>query len=275
MRFARFSLLLFPLLFSISVWGQQTQQATASRAAPQDPQAVSVLNQALSVAGGAAAISAIQDYSATGTITYNPDQNLQGSVLIQGLGSTDFRMDATLPDGVRSMAITQGVLTTKAEDGKVSSFAPQTFAPSSDAFPYRTPLFASSIALPWHQLARVLGSRGFSVSYKGITQADGHSVHDIQFQRIPAGSASPANPILQPPSREVFIDTSTFQVVMTQEAVPKNSMLRVHYSGYRSVSSILMPFSIAEELDGSQVWSVQLSQVAFNTGLQESAFTIQ
>jgi hypothetical protein len=262
MRSALFGLLIFVLLGASGLAQQPTSSPQATATPPvQDPQAVNVLNQALNFAGGTAAIVAIQDYTATGVVTYNSDQDLHGSVTIQGMGSNEFRMDATLPEGVRSFAVTQGVVVTKAEDGKVSSLAPQTFAPSSDAFPYETPIFASSIALPWRQLARVLGSSGFSISYQGIVKIDGHSVHEIRFQHINAGVGPSNDQAIQPASREVFIDTSTFQVVMTEDIVPKHSTHRLHYSDYRPMSGIMIPFSVIEELDGSQTWAVQLSEV--------------
>ena len=139
MRFTRLGLLVF-LLTGVSVWAQQpatSQQATTPARAPQDPQAVGVVNQALAVAGGAAAISAIHDYSASGNITYHSNPEVQASVTLIGLGLDQFRQDANLPTGVRSLAISQGKMNQKLEDGGVllvNTIAP--LSPSSLAFPY-------------------------------------------------------------------------------------------------------------------------------------------
>jgi hypothetical protein len=86
MRFTRFSLLLCFLILNVSVRSQQTQPLSTPPPAPKDPQAVSVLNQALTVAGGAAAIRAIADYTATGNITYHWNPEVQGVVTVRGLG---------------------------------------------------------------------------------------------------------------------------------------------------------------------------------------------
>jgi hypothetical protein len=263
LRFLPFVAFLLPgVLFA------QVQSATAT----QDPQAVSVLNQALSAAGGATAYRAVNDYSATGTITYHDNPDAQGMVSIKGLNSVAIRIDATLPTGIRSWAIHDGIATTKHENGKLSLATNAPNVPSSDAFPYQTPLFPSSIAFPYHQLTAALANPIFSISYKSIAQVDGHSVHDIEVQRVSAGGADPTS---EYHSREFFIDTTTFQIVMTQDFVPKGAVHQVHYSKYTVVSGVLVPFAIAEELGGQATWAIQLSQMMFNSGLQDSAFVLQ
>lgn len=244
------------------------QQATPQ---PQDPQAVTILNQALTAGGGLTAIKAIADYTGLGTITYHSNPDVQGTVTVKGLGNIAFRIDATLPKGVRSSAIDEGISTTKYEDGKLSAATNSQNAPSSDAFPYQTPLFPGSLTFPYRQLATVLGNPSFGVSYKGVVQVDGHSTHDIQVQRVSQGP----DPMRQYHAREFFIDTTTFQVAMTQDLVPKNSVRQIHYSNYATVSGLLVPMSLAEKVSGLATWSIQLNQVTFNSGLQDSAFVLQ
>ena len=270
---------LMPLLLTlfvscIAIDAQQTQPSTATApSATQDAQALSVLNQALKVAGGTPSLKAITDYTGTGNITYQGNPGVQGSVTVEGLGSIDFRMDATLPTGVRSLAIRNGITALKNEKGVASELAATNpKVPSSDAFPYQTPLFPSSIAFPYRQLTNVLSNSVFSISYKGIVQADGHSVHDIQVQRV---SAAKADATSKYHTREFFIDTSTFQIVMTQDLVPKNIVHQIHYSNYTAVSGVLVPFAFTEELGSHVTWSIQLSQMTFNSGLQDSTFALQ
>src|SRR5487761_474089 len=90
------------LVFATTVYAQQPT-APAAR----DPQAVSVLTKCLTASGGAQAISAIQDFTATGNVTYFwAGEQVQGSVTVRGIGAGDFRLDANLPDGTRSWAAT-------------------------------------------------------------------------------------------------------------------------------------------------------------------------
>jgi hypothetical protein len=65
MRFARFGLLIFFLLFNISVWAQQpaTSQQAASAQPASDPQAVAVVQAAITALGGATAIRQAQSWT--------------------------------------------------------------------------------------------------------------------------------------------------------------------------------------------------------------------
>lgn len=264
MQFSRTLSLVLVLAISPMVIQAQSQSAT-------DPQAVSILTQAVAVAGGAQALRAVADYTGSGNITYhNPD--VQGTVSIKGLNSVAVRLDATLPTGVRSWAIHDGVATTKHENGTLSVAANNPNVPSSDAFPYQTPLFPSSIAFPYHQLTIALASPSFSISYKGMVQVDGHSVVDIQIQRVSAGGVDPMS---QYHARDFFIDTSTFQIVMTKDLVPKGGVHQIHYSNYTPISGVLVPFTITEDLGGQSTWTIQLSQMTFNSGQQDSDFQLQ
>jgi hypothetical protein len=289
MRSARFGLLLSILLLNIPVWGQQsqtpvlqpqptippqTQPVTTLPPAPQDPQAVIVLNQALTVAGGTAAIKAVTDYTATGNITYNWNPEQQGTVTVLGLGTDQIRLDANLARGIHSSVISNGQSSTKTEDGRVTQYPPPYPVPSSDAYPYQPPMFPSSLLVPHMQLAVVLNSPRYSISYKGVVQLDGNSVHDILVQRIMPGQTQPDS-MTEYHTMEYFIDTATLQIAMTQDNVPKHIVHQIRYSGYRAVNGVLVPFSIGERMGGQRTREIQLSQISFNTGLQDSGFAIQ
>jgi len=273
--------------------GTQSPQGTSSTPAPQDPQAVSVLNQALSLAGGTPAITGIQDYQATGNITYpGTPSDLQGTVTVSGRGVNQVRIDASLPKGVRSWAVSGGKIAMKAEDGKSWMTPSVDQITISNAFPYQTPIFPSGLFSPFFQLASALNNPRFNIFYKGIVQVDGHSVHDIQVQRASPGSTITPSPYNAPTSNvpggphnnadffreynsiDYFIDVSTFQVLMIQNVVPRHRVLQVWYSNYGTVSGVLMPFSINEQAGAQTIWTIQLDQIGFNKGLQDSDFAL-
>jgi hypothetical protein len=262
----RFLLVSAFLLTGVCVFAQ-APTTTAS----QDPQAVSVFNSALSAAGGATAHRAITDYTAIGNITYHESPDVRGTVTVKGLNSVAIRIDATLPTGVRSWAIHNGVGSLEHENGKLSVAANPPNVPSSDAFPHQTLMFPSSIAFPLRQLTNVLDNPGFGITYKGTAQVDGHSVHDIQVQRVSGGF----DPMSKYHAREFFIDSATFQIVMTQEFVPRGIVHQIHYSNYTTVAGVLVPFGIAEQAAGRPTWTIQLTEITFNSGLQDSAFSLQ
>jgi hypothetical protein len=250
-------------------------QASTTPSAQKDAQAMTILTQAVAALGGNTAISAVKDYSGTGTMIFHQSQTEQvnGTVTITGLGLGEFRMDSNLSTGTRSFSISQGRTHRKREDGKILHFPPTGPIPSSDAFPYATPIFPSGIGFPNQELIAAIGSSELSVSYKGLVQLDGHSVHDIQVQRI-----LPVNPnqkaMAEYNAMDFFIDASTFQVSMTQDTVPKHVIHQIRYSDYRLQNGIVVPFSISEQLGGQRTWDIQLSQIGFNAGLQDSNFTL-
>jgi hypothetical protein len=289
MRSARFGLLHTILLLNIPVWGQQsqtpvlqpqptppqqTQPVTTPTPAPKDSQAVNVINQALTVAGGTAAIKALTDYTATGNITYHWNPEAQGTVTVRGLGSGQLRVDANLPRGLHSSVISGGQTSTKAEDGRLTQYPPPYPVPSSDAFPYQPPMFPAGLVLPHTQLAAVLNHPRFSITYEGIVQLDGNSVHDVQVQRLMPGQTQPDG-MTEYHTIDFFIDTTTLQLVMTQDNVPKHIAHQIRYSDYRTVNGVLVPFSISEQMGGQRTRDIQLDGISFNTGLQDAAFALQ
>src|ERR1700730_12089363 len=135
MRFARFGLVLL-LCLNVSAWSRQSQQAPAP--APKDQQAISVLNQALAVAGGAQAILAVVDYTASGNVIYPSPQgtNVTGTVAIVGRGFHRLRLGEALPTDSNSQSINNGGITVKTTAGAIQ------------IVPYPAPVMAGGITLP-------------------------------------------------------------------------------------------------------------------------------
>jgi hypothetical protein len=221
------------------------------------------LNQVLTAAGGTAAIKAVTDYTGTGTITYHQAQDVQGTVTVLGSGLGNLRIDAALPTGIRSEAISSGdgQVKMKTEDGGVTPLHVQ------------APMAPSRLVLPYLLLAPAVNSPGFSLFYKGLAHVDGRSAHDVQLVRIIPGLSDPTGLILEYSTIDFFIDPSTFQLLMMQDVARKHQVRQVRYSDYRLVNGVLVPFSISQQGPGP-VWQVQLSQITFNAGLQDSDFQL-
>jgi len=272
MRVARV-LLCLTALVSFSL---QTQaQGTTIPSAQKDAQAITILSQAVVALGGSTAISAIKDYSGTGTMIFHQSQTEQvsGTVTISGLGRGEFRMDSNLSTGTRSFSIDQGRTHQKREDGTVTHLPPQGPVPSSDAFPYVSPIFPSGIGFPNQELLAALNNPQLNVVYKGMVQLNGSSAHDVQVQRVQPMTPNPNDPMLQYETIDLFIDTTSFQIIMTQELVPKHVIHQIHYSNYQPVGAVLVPWSMSELMGGQRTWDIRLAQISFNTGLQDSNFT--
>jgi hypothetical protein len=253
------------LIVTLPGWGQQAVSTQTQSPAPKDPQALSVANQALAVAGGTTALLAIADYAATGTITYHENADVQGTVLVRGLGLGEYREDATLPTGVRAFAISNGQAAIKTEDGLTRKLS----------FNYQVPLMRSSLVIPYRQLAAALNDSVFSLSYKGVAQIDGQTVHDLRVQMVLPGTHDPNGVIAEYMGMDFFIDTTTFQVVTTQDVVSPHRIRKIRYSDYRSAGGVVVPFLIDEEVGGQHTQTIHLDQIGFNTALQDSAFELQ
>jgi hypothetical protein len=263
MHSARFGLLVSILLLNVPVWAQQAQTAATPSPAAKDPQAVIIVNQVLGAAGGVAAIKAIADYTASGTITYHEAQDVQGTVTVRGSGLGNLRIDAALPTGIRSEAISNGdgQVKRKAEDGGVTPLHVQ------------APMAPGRLVLPYLLLAPAVNSPGLSLSYKGLVNVDGHSAHDVQLVRIFPGLSDPTGLILEYGTIDFFIDPSTFQLLMMQDVGRMHQVRQVRYSDYRLVNGVLVPFSITQQGPGPN-WRVQFSQITFNAGLQDLDFQL-
>jgi len=242
--------------------------------APQDPQAMSVLNQVLAGGGGAPAIAAVSDYTATGSVEAG---GLQHSMTIRGLLGSEFRIDVSSPEGTYSSGVDQGMVFSKAVDGTVSRPQQSNGHPNPFALPVWTPLYPAGFAFPSAFVGNIVSATTFGVSYIGTTTINGHTVHDIRITAGPFTAASQSGTMRLGlrQTRDLFIDTSTFQIVAFRETVPRNPIHEVDYSNYEAVNGVLMPFTIYDSYGGQAGVTIQINQIVFNTGLQQSDFAVQ
>ncbi len=263
------------LLTATCVFGQGLVGPSAS--APQlpsivtssDPQALAALAQALQAAGGAQALGAIQDFTATGQITYswagNPDQ---GTVTLRGRGLDQFRLDASLPEGTRSWAVSHGVGNLKETDGTETKISGHNaLALGSLTFPY-LPLVAASL------------NSTTTVSTVGTVPVNGANAVQIRVQRHYASSYDPNGLIAQLTTRDFFIDPTTSLIVKTEQMTHPQETFTVSlpedisFSNYRAVNGVMVPFTITDTVNGQQIWTIQLSAIQFNTGLTDADFSL-
>jgi hypothetical protein len=281
-------LLAFLGFFSVVSFGQTTQQSPLAQqmppplaalnvpSAPQDPEAVSIFNQVLSAAGGSTVIGGIRDYIAIGTVSLVQDTSSQGSITIQARGVSQIRIDANLGTSTVSRIISQGKTLFKKPDGSITQLPPSAkVIPSSDAFPYHTPVFPGAFVLPQQELSAAINNPLCRISYKGIAEINGHSVHHIQVERATPRTLLTKSKPSPYDVKDYFIDASVFQIVAVQETLPKFTVHQVDYANYAVQNGISVPTSIKEEFEGQQLRSIQLNQVTFNSGITDAVFTLQ
>jgi hypothetical protein len=231
-----------------------------------DQQALAILSQALTAAGGQTAVTAIRDFTATGKITYFWGEGVQGSATVKGRGLHQFRVDATLADGVHSWIVNGSTTFQKHADG------------STSPLPSQNTVKPATVTFPLAQLLNVVQDVSFSITYGGLVTRKGQQLHDILVQKIPPPRSDPAGALSKISKAHIFIDPNAFTIQAVEDAAyrkdggPGEYSHEIKFSNYQAASGVLVPFLITESVADQQIMTVQLSQITFNTGLTDTDF---
>jgi hypothetical protein len=244
-----------------------SQQLQSPPAAPQDPQGLAILTQAITAAGGIQALAVVQDFTATGMITYYwAGDEVRGVVTLRGRGPGQFRLDANLPKGLESWVVSNGVgvVTEGGENRPIE---------------YANAVNLGSLTFPYAYLAAAIRDSSTSISYMGLEPRSGATALHVRLRKLLPLDMDPQGLTSKLTVRDFFIDPVTFQVVGSLDMLhPKYQPLvnrphEMRFADYRSVEGILVPFSITEITIGQRTFVIQLEQIHFNTGLQDVDFT--
>jgi hypothetical protein len=264
MRFSRFLTFVIVLNLCLPAWSQQTSPVWVPPPAVKDPEAVRVLNQAVAAAGGFASIEAVTDYTALGSVSYPtaPDENVSGTITINGRGLKQIRLDEQRPSGNYSESINNGAIAERTADG------------IKHAFPQAAPVMAGSNTLPCLQLAALSVDPNVALIYKGLVSQGGVSVHHILALRTFPAQPDPHGPFIELGNAELFIDASSLQIVKAQDKIRGGAIRSIQYSNYKTVSGVSVPFAVNERIGATVIRSTLLSRISFNNGLQDSTFDL-
>lgn len=239
-----------------------TEAAGQQNSPQRDASAISFLAQAIGAAGGASAIGSIQDFTAQGSITHfwadNPEL---GQLTIKSRGTSQFRLDSQVPEGTWSSVVNLGNGELLLPDG--------TATPVS----YQNTVNGATITWPIFKINAALSDQTMTVIDMGIVPLGGSQARQIQIQQNSLGRFS----ILT--KTNYFFDPVSFLLRQSQDTVHSDedllnggSIRVLDFSNYQNVSGLTVPFTIAQSINSQQIWSVQLSSIAFNTGLSDSDF---
>lgn len=267
MRISRFSPLFVCMLVAAAISAAAHQSSPPAAQPPtRDAQAMSILTQALSASGGISAISAVQDFSAVGNVTYSWAEATPGTVTIRGRGLHEFRVDATLPDGAHSWVINSSAAFQKNPDGSILSLPIQdTVKPAAATFPLL-------------ELLTAVQDTTIGVTYEGLVTHDGQQLQAVSIQKFYPLGEDPAGALSGITKAHIFVDPNALTVEsVVDKAFPRDGgpgeySHEMQFSNYQKVSGILVPFSITESISGQQTTTFQLTEITFNTGLTDSDF---
>lgn len=241
--------------------------AQTSPTAVRDSNAVTLLTEAVTAAGGLSAITEVKDFTGWGSITYFwAGEQVDGSVTVRGLGLSLFRLDAELPEGTRSWLVTDTQGSIRNFDGATK---PIEYA---DAVSY------GSIAFPYPRIAVALGDASFSVSMAGSTTVNGRQANIVRVQpTFPTGD-DPGGTIAKLNTKSYVIDAQTFALLAVRDTLYSDDGRErpvpheVLFSNFTQVSGMTVPFAIEEEVDGQPTWVLRLSSMTFNNGIDATVF---
>jgi hypothetical protein len=175
-----------------------------------------------------------------------------------------FRLDVSATEGQRSIRIRGKIGTVLESNGVKHSLPLATATGGIFAFP--------------RLLMSTFPSAQTSVFDRGTVVVDGKSLQLITVQE-PASLAETPLATDQPSVVDLYFDPSTHLLVKSMAAVQLDTSDRqrylqaVTYGDYRPVDGIQLPFSYSQTLNGQRQWSLQLTNVQLNSGIDISLFT--
>lgn len=208
----------------------------------------------------AVAASGWQDIEATGTLTFPAGDTHTASLSL--LGSKYARFDIEMSSGTRSVRtdLEQGVF--------------------EDEFGGHTSLLISSahagvVAFPkvWIDAP---GSSNLSLIDQGTFTGTGQPLHRITIAYPHQGNLTLGIP---GEATDLYFDPSTHLLLYSVDAVvlrdaPRHVFSQVmSYSNYQEFNGRWFPATLTLTLDGQKQWTLELSQVTFNTNPSTSTFS--
>ncbi len=241
-----------------------------SQAQTSDAQAVAILQQSLIAAAGTRGLANIQDFTASGTITYFwAGQQVQGTATVRGRGSDQFRLDASVPQGTRSHAVSHGLGALKEVSGKISQI------------PYHNTVNVGILSFPYPTIAAALNDPLTLVSYVGLVTIVGRQANQIRLQRRFPTVTDPKGMLSKLTVTDYFVDAQTSLIVkstdMTHpvETAGRSYRRDIELQNYTNIGGVNVPTLVREKITGQTIWELRLSNVSFNTGLTDLDFALQ
>jgi len=241
-----------------------------------DPQAVTLLTRALNASGAANPVNPLQDFVATGTITYFwAGEEVKGTATVRARGADQFRLDANLPEGMRSWVATArgGMLVEASGERK--------------EIPLHNTINLGSVIFPYLNIAAALNDPLTAVSYRGLAdlstpsgKPSGRRVHQVRLQRNFSKESDPDGTVAKLCVTDYFIDPTSGLILKTLdmthpvETLTEDLEHEIEFESYQVINGVNVPTLIREKIIGQTIWELMLSSISFNAGLTDSDFTL-
>ena len=237
-----------------------------AQAPASDAKAVVLLNQSLTASGA----GNVGGFTASGSITYFwAGQAIQSNATIRAKGGNQFRLDADVPGGTRSVALSRRSGKRKDADGKLTEIpAHNTTSLGGTSFPYLS-------------IAAVLNDPAYSIAYVGLADVGVRQAHQVRVTKIFPKDTDPDGVLAKLSQTDYFIDPQSSLVVKTAdfthpiENLNENYLREMELDSYTAMKGVAVPTIVREKIAGQTTWEFRLSTITFNTTLTDAYFVIQ
>ncbi len=243
--------------------------AQAPTPAPQ-PTGAGILALSLNASGAANSLNPVQGFTANGTITYFwSAKPVQAPATIRARGRQQFRLDATLPAGIRSIAINGNSGARKEETGKLTPI------------PMHNTVSMGESTFPYLSIAAALTDPAVTISYVGSVQLGTQTLRQVRITRNFPAAQDPKGIVAKLSQTDYFVDSQTNLVVKTTdfthpiETLTRDYLREVSLESYKTINGIAVPTLVREKIAGQKIWEFSLQTITFNTTLTDTDFTLQ
>lgn len=257
---------LYCLISTLCLCSFTPKIALAQNSPKRDQQALMILAQTIAASGGQRLLASIQDFTETGTVTYYWADQVTGNVTVKGRGLHQLKIEADLPDGKRTTVVSGDGGSLTEQNGSTRPVLQQS---ANDL---------GGLALPTLPLLAAMQDPTISIIYGGIVTHDGMSAYDIRLQKVYTKQEGPLGNRRAREARDFYIDPKLFLVTAIADRIyfggpsDKGISHEILYSNYQFKNGIAAPLSITETVSKVTGFTMQFTQVAFNSGLTDSDF---
>lgn len=278
-------------VFCLSASGQQTASTSSSTAAS-DPQAVALIQKAVTALTGSATIA---DVTLTGTaerIAGSDDET--GTATLKATSLGDSRVELDFPSGKRTEIRNHSTVPLPGSIPAAVPVALRQSAQPAGAWWGPDGVVHGIVShnlwtdptwfFPAFTLGGLLVSEHTVFSYVGEETLQGEPVvHIVAAQLLPSPSTLPATlaTLGQHLSRvDIYVNSTTLlPFELSFNTHPDTNALvdiptEIRFATYRLINGVQIPFSVQEYINNGLVLSFQLDSANLNTGLDLSAFGI-
>lgn len=240
--------------------------ASIAQAPASDEKAVALLNQTLAASGA----GNVGGFTASGAITYFwAGQRVQGLATIRARGKDQFRLDASIPGGTRSFAVSRLAGTRKETDGKLTEI------------PVHNTLNLGALTFPYPAIAAALTDPQVTISYVGLVTSGGKQFHQVRVTRNFPIDVDPRGIMTKLSQIDYLVDAQTSLVAKTADFThPKENLNEsypheVELESYTTMSGVAVPTLVREKIGTQTMWELRISTITFNGNLTDTDFTLQ